>query len=293
MAAYHGATAHLARCFSPPPAFSLSTSSRRTDLARTLRWVGIGLLGIYAVTVLAAALPVRLTDPAWIERVAGSLRGGVSFPLIALALLYLGAYLAKAKRHGSDLPQISRLAFLAALGFFLLIPLQTWAAVQLLNRVAAQERDQLKIFSRGLERIRLSLTQEQLSDAIASIPGAPRFTPGTLGVSLPQARQSLINQIEPQLRLRANQLDEVNSRRWQESLLRLFKDAVVSLFAALSFAAVGRLQPSSPTLLQSIQPGGRRGRIDPDVLFLTEQAELESEYLADSAEGGEGDWHPF
>ncbi|MFM7361966.1 MAG: hypothetical protein ACKO25_09115 [Cyanobium sp.] len=271
----------------------MNASSRWADVVRTLRWVGYGLLGIYAVTVLAAALPIRITDPAWIERVAGSLRGGVSFPLIALALLYLGAYLAKPKRYGSALPLISPLAFLAALGFFLLIPLQTWAAVQLLNRVAAQERDQLRIFTRGLDRIRLSLTQEQLSDAIASIPGAPRFTPGTLNVPLPQARQSLINQIEPQLRLRANQLEQANSRRWQESLLRLVKDAFVSLFAALSFAAAGRLQPNRPTLLQSIQPGERHGKIDPDVLFLTEQAELESEYLAHEAEGEEGDSQPF
>ncbi|MFM7362152.1 MAG: hypothetical protein ACKO25_10090, partial [Cyanobium sp.] len=212
-------------------------------------------------------LPVRLTDPFWIDRVAGSFRGGVSFPLIALALLYLSAYLDNPEHSGTYLPGISRVTYLVALGFFLLIPLQTWAAVKLLNRVAEQEREQLKLFSRGLERIRLSLTQEQLSDAVASIPGAPRFTPGTLNVPLPEARQSLINQIEPQLRLRANQLEDAHFQRWQESLLRLFKDAFVSLFAGLGFAAAGRLQPDRHTLLTSIQnarqpPRKRRGKVD-------------------------------
>ncbi len=256
-------------------------------MGRTLRWVGIGLVGIYVVTVLAAALPLRIADPVWIDRVAGSLRGGVSFPLIALALLFLSAYVENPEYHGTYLPRISRVTFLVALAFFLLIPLQTWAGVKLLNRVAEQERNQLKLFSRGLERIRLSLTQEQLSDAIASIPGAPSFTPGTLNVPLAEARRSLINQIEPQLRLRANQIEDEQFQRWQGSLLRLFKDGFVSLFAALSFAAAGRFRPEGPTLLQGIQkvrllPRQRRGKMNAQVSSPKQPTERVSQALADS-----------
>lgn len=254
----------------------MSTSPRAREVGRIFQWAAIALLGIYLVTVVAAALPLNVRDPAWIERVAGSLRGGVSFPLIGLALLFGGAYLRDPDQHETYLPALSFLSYLAALAFFLLIPLQTWAAVKVLNRVADQESEQLKVFSRGLERIRLSLTQEQLSDAIASIPGAPRFTPGTLTVPLAEARQSLIRQIEPQLRQRATQLEAADSQRWQQALLRLFKDAVVSLFAALGFAAAGRRRRNYTTLLENLRSPRRSSRfIDPHVRAMADAAEDE------------------
>jgi hypothetical protein len=155
--------------------------------------------------------------------------------------------------------------------------------VKVLHRTAEQEREQLRVFSRGLERIRLSLTQEQLSDAIASIPGAPRFVPGTLSVPLPEARQSLIRQIEPQLKARANQLKVVDSRRWQSALVRLIKDGVVSLFAALGFAAAGRRSPDRATLLENLLfPGSRRlGVIDPSVQAMAEAAAQDDEQAVD------------
>jgi len=37
--------------------------------ADLLKWIGIALLGIYLATVLAAALPLKLLDPAWVNRV--------------------------------------------------------------------------------------------------------------------------------------------------------------------------------------------------------------------------------
>jgi hypothetical protein len=226
--------------------------SRLFDVTTALHWIGIALLGIYIATVLAAALPLRLQDPAWILRVCGSLRGGVSFPLIAMGFFLLQASLLEPQRQGTYLPGPSRLAYLAALGFFLMIPLQTWASFSQLNRFAGQERDQLRRFTRGLDLIRIAITEDQLSDAIASIPGAPRFTPGTLTVPLPQARQMLIRQIEPQLKLRMNQLRDENSQRWQEAWLLIVKDAIVALFAALGFAAMGRRRPDRRTLLESL-----------------------------------------
>jgi hypothetical protein len=233
------------------------------------------LLGIYAATVLATAFPIRFLDPAWIERVAGSLRGGVSFPLIALVVMLVSAWLSDPDRHDPYLPVASRIAYLVALGFFLLIPLQTWASVGVLNRVAAQERQQLRVFSRALERIRLSLTQEQLSDAIVSIPGAPRITPGTLTVPLPEARQSLILQIEPQLRELAGQLKQADAVRWREAWVRMIKEALTALFAALGFAAAGRLAPDRPTLLEALlYPELRQlGTLDSHVQAMTSEAE--------------------
>lgn len=113
------------------PNFGGKEASRRSgigrrieDLTDPLRWIGIGLLGIYVATVVAAALPVKFMDPIWINRICGSIRGGVSFPLIAIALIMIGAYL---QRTGKEPPMVTdfrRLCSWAALGFLLMIPLR-------------------------------------------------------------------------------------------------------------------------------------------------------------------------
>jgi hypothetical protein len=122
------------------PNFRGQESSRRSgvgrriqDLADPLKWIGIGLLGIYVATAVAAVLPVKLMDPIWINRICGSIRGGVSFPLIAMALIMIGAYL---QRTGKEPPMVTnfrRLCSWAAFGFLLMIPLQSWAGQKLIN----------------------------------------------------------------------------------------------------------------------------------------------------------------
>lgn len=253
----------------------MKSENRKFEISFALYWASVALFGIYFSTVAVDALPLRLLDPEWILRVCSSLRGGISYPIVALVLILLGAYLDDPDSAKSYLPRVSWCSFWVALGFFLMIPLQTWASIAVLNRVAAQEQQQLGVFTRGLERIRLSLTEEQLSSAIGSIPGAPSFKPGTLSVPLPQARLMLIQQIEPQLRLRKNQLKAVSSQRLQGALPHIFRDALVAMFATLSFAAVGRNNPDGPTLLERILfPGMNHfGTVDPHVQMLHEVEE--------------------
>ena len=128
------------------PNFRGQQDSRRSgngrriqDLADPLKWIGLALLGTYVATVIAAALPVKLLDPTWINRICGSLRGGVSFPLEGMALIMIGAYL---QRTGKEPPMVTdfrRLCSLVALGFVLMIPLQSWAG-QKLTDLAVQNQ---------------------------------------------------------------------------------------------------------------------------------------------------------
>ncbi len=256
----------------------MKSAARTFEICFALFWTGISLISIYVFTILANSLPVRFGDPAWIEQLCASLRGGVSFPLIAMVLILLGAHLDNPEKASTYLPRLSRLAYLAALGFFLLIPLQTWASVKLLNLVDWQERSQLGVFTKGVDRIRLALTYEQLSEAIVSIPGAPRVKPGSFNLPLPQARQMLIQQIEPQLARRRVLLRQAETTRWNQALPILFKDALVALFAALGFAAIGRARPDSPTLLERLlYPGmSQLTTLDPHVQSMAE-AEAEAE----------------
>ena len=62
----------------------------------------------------------------------------------------------------------------------------------------------------------------------------------------------MLNEIEPQLKAKQAQLTALQNQRWQQGLLRWFKDALVALFSAIGLAAIGRTAAERPTLLEII-----------------------------------------
>ena len=93
--------------------------------------VALVLFVLFASLVAAALFPLQLLDPAWQLRLAGTLINTAAFPLLGLALLQIAAELGP---HDPLLKSRARLcaqlAVAAALGFLLLLPLQTIAGLQ-------------------------------------------------------------------------------------------------------------------------------------------------------------------
>jgi hypothetical protein len=240
------------------PNFRGQQDSRRSgngrriqDLADPLKWIGIGLLGTYVVTVVAATLPVKLLDPIWINRICGSIRGGVSFPLEAMALIMLGAYL---QRTGKEPPMVTdfrRLCSWVALGFVLMIPLQSWAGQKLTDLAVQNQQARIEPAQRALKAVYAATNAEELLNAIRIIPGAPPNISGRFEEPVPKIRERLISEIEPQVDQQKEQLNQVTGEIRRDSFINLIKDGFVALFSALAFAAIGRSKPYKPTLLQS------------------------------------------
>ena len=93
--------------------------------------VALVLFVLFASLVAAALFPLQLLDPAWQLRLAGTLINSAAFALLGLALLQIAAELGP---HDPQLKNRARLcaqlAVAAALGFLLLLPLQTVAGLQ-------------------------------------------------------------------------------------------------------------------------------------------------------------------
>ena len=93
--------------------------------------VALVLFVLFVSLVAAALFPLQLLDPAWQLRLAGTLINGAPFALLGLALLQIAAELGP---HDPQLKNRARLcaqlAVAAALGFLLLLPLQTVAGLQ-------------------------------------------------------------------------------------------------------------------------------------------------------------------
>jgi hypothetical protein len=241
------------------PNFGGKEASRRSgigrriqDLADPLKWIGIGLLGIYVATVVAAALPVKLMDPIWINRICGSIRGGVSFPLEAMALIMIGAYL---QRTGKEPPMVTdfrRLCSWAALGFLLMIPLQSWAGQKLTDLAVQNQQARIEPSQTALKAVYAASNADELLNAIRIIPGAPPNISGRFEEPVPKVRARLISEIEPQVRQQKEQLKQVTREILRDSIINLIKDGFVALFSALAFAAIGRSKPNKPTFLQRL-----------------------------------------
>jgi hypothetical protein len=241
------------------PNFGGKEASRRSgigrriqDLADPLKWIGIGLLGTYVATVIAAALPVKFMDPIWINRICGSIRGGVSFPLEAMALIMIGAYL---QRTGKEPPMVTdfrRLCSWAALGFLLMIPLQSWAGQKLTDLAVQNQQARIEPAQKALKAVYAATNAEELLNAIRIIPGAPPNIGGRFDEPVPKVRERLISEIEPQVLKQKEQLKQVTGEIRRDSIINLIKDGFVALFSALAFAAIGRSKPNKPTFLQRL-----------------------------------------
>ena len=93
--------------------------------------VALVLFVLFASLVAPALFPLQVLDPAWQLRLAGTLINTAAFPLLGLALLQIAAELGP---HDPLLKSraslCSQLAVAAALGFLLLLPLQTIAGLR-------------------------------------------------------------------------------------------------------------------------------------------------------------------
>ena len=155
-----------------PPSSEPSRSGAPVLLsAPGLSVVALVLFVLFVSLVAAVLFPVQLLDPAWQLRLAGTLINTAAFPLLGLALLQIAAEL------GPHDPQLknrarlcSQLAVAAALGFLLLLPLQTITGLALaLGFAALGQRP-------GRD---LSLLQELQSRMRRSKQGRPARRSGT------------------------------------------------------------------------------------------------------------------
>ena len=115
----------------PPSSEPSRSGSPVLVSAPGLSVVALVLFVLFGSLVAAALFPLQLLDPAWQLRLAGTLINTSPFPLLGLALLQIAAELGphdpllKSRAH-----LCSQLAVAAALGFLLLLPLQTIAGLQ-------------------------------------------------------------------------------------------------------------------------------------------------------------------
>ncbi len=215
-----------------------SRSREWSDAARFIHWVGISLLGTFLVGLINA-LPPRFADPNWQLNLITLLITGGLWSLLGALLICL----ARVFNHGDLQVQnrallVRTLASWVALGWLLLIPLQLFLGVRLINSQIGQELVEIQKIERVSRSVRSATTEDELRTAMAQIPNQPPLP--RLTVPLEVAKANLLAQFQKNINTAKNNQNSLTSNRWLNWMKEVFRNSLQCGLLSLGFLAIGK-----------------------------------------------------
>lgn len=208
--------------------------------ARYTHWVGLVLLGSF-LTGLINAAPPRLADPVWQLNLVGLLLSSGGMALIGALLVCLARIFDQSNRQLQKRAQLVRtLATWVALGWLLLIPLQLFIGVRLINSQGRSELEQIQVIERVNKAVRDANSEFELRQALAQVPNQPPLPP--LTVPLTVAKTNLLAQLQKTINRAKNNQELGSSNRLQIWMKEAFRNSIQSVLLSLGFLAIGKHQ---------------------------------------------------
>ncbi|MFN9620875.1 MAG: hypothetical protein ACK55X_14310 [Synechococcaceae cyanobacterium] len=249
-----------------PSTGNSSLDADREEVGRMLARVAIALFVVFVAVVIASSLPPRLLDPAWQLRFTGTLVNNGTIAVLGLVLMWLATILHPASgRLRARRDQISSLAVAAAIGYLLLIPLQTYAVWQGVSSANLGQRSQLRTANEKLGQLRKAVNEATSTADLQSRLQALR------GPTLPAADLARpIALVRPQILAGLDSAETTVRQRLSglppDRLWQLVQESVRVLVSALAYAlafAAGAYLPGQPLSLfdgwaQALQNNKRR-----------------------------------
>lgn len=224
-----------------------------TQTADSLQWIAYALFLVFLAQVVASIYPVALIQPQWQLRMSGVLRGTAILPLMGVGLLLLANMIDPTVSPSSkQLRLIRRIATWAAVGYLLLIPLQTVGAVRNIRTEVSQAQAQINKLTTAANQLQQAANEQELRTAIRSIPGGEQIADRPLGADVQTIKTALLGRIRPNIKRFENQLKESQDKAIQNTIIPLFRDGLISIGYALGFAGLGYSSSGKPNLLRRI-----------------------------------------
>jgi hypothetical protein len=158
----------------------------------------------------------------------------------------------------SHLQLLRRIASLAAIGFLLLIPLQTYGTVVGIRSQLQQNQAQLNRLTSAAEMVQNASNESQLRNAIRAIPGADGVADQPLGADVKTIKSALLDKLRESTNELQNQLDNSKTKAIESIIPPLIRDAIISLAYAIGFAGMGYGQNGNSSLLRRLLNTNKR-----------------------------------
>ncbi|MFN9623178.1 MAG: hypothetical protein ACK587_10165 [Cyanobacteriota bacterium] len=224
-----------------------------SQLADSLQWVSFALIIVFLAQVITALFPIAILQPQWMVRVSGTLRGTASLPLMAMGLMMLALMVDGDVMPSSDhFRLIRRTATVAAIGFLLLIPLQSYGSVAIIRSEVQESQGQLKRLADSANLLQRATDEQQLREAIRAIPGGEQLANRPLGADVQTIKTGLLARLRPSVKRLENQLKENQSNALQNTIAPLIRDGFICLAYAIGFAGMGYSKTGMPTPLRRL-----------------------------------------
>lgn len=222
-------------------------------MADSLQWLAYALFLVFLAQVITALFPIGLLQPQWMVRMSATIRGTASLPLMATGMLMFANLVDGEVLPSSDhLRLIRRIATFAAIGFLLLIPLQSYGTVGIIRSQVQESQGQLKRLADAANQVQKASNEQQLRDAIRAIPGGEQLANRPLGADVQTIKTGLLSRLRPSVKRLENQLKENQNKALQNTIGPLVRDGFVSLAYALGFAGMGYSKSGQPTPLRRL-----------------------------------------
>ena len=224
-----------------------------SQVADSLQWLAYALLIVFIAQFLTSIFPLALLQPQWMVRVSAVLRGAASFPLLAMGLfLIANMFDPQVLPSSNQLKLMRRICAIAAIGFLLLIPLQSFGAIRSINNQVDESQAQLNQIASAANKIQSAKNEQELREAIRLIPGGQQLANRPLGADVQTIKTGLLERIRPTVKRLENRLAQSKNQALQSTILPLIRDGATAFAYALGFAALTYSKSGGPTLLRRL-----------------------------------------
>ncbi|MFM1800398.1 MAG: hypothetical protein RLZZ117_2676 [Cyanobacteriota bacterium] len=210
----------------------------RADAARFTFWIGVALIGAFLVPVVNL-VPISIRELSWQLNVISTLMSNGMWALLGALLICLSRVLNQTDRMIRNRALLVRnIASWVALGWLLLIPLQLFLSVRLINSLSAREIGEIQNVQRVSRQVSSATSENELRAAMARIPNQPPMP--RLTVPIEVAKTNLLSQLQSNLNAARNRQEQRASARWQTWLREAFRNTLQCGVLAVGFLAIGK-----------------------------------------------------
>ncbi len=225
----------------PAQSTSKDLSQRgRKDLAAALHRVAVVLIGIYIILFINAALPPNINDPRWATGILDSLRAVSFLPLIGGVLILLANHMDRRSpiinKHRN---WVRKFAPLAALGFFLIIPLQGLASYNVIRTAKIEAGQKITKLTRAITLISSAQDETALRSGISEA-GIQDLPQAKIIIPIEKVKEKILAQITPEaLKLQYQSANELKAAS-QGLIVQWLRDGAVALLYGFGFRGLGK-----------------------------------------------------